>query len=231
MGGRRTNALAAGRSFAVLPAILLLGGCPSFTTMGSARTIGDGRSQTWVATGGARLHEAGGSTTGAREATDVPYFELGARYGVTDRVELGGKILSLGLELNAKVALRRTESTDGLNVSVGTAASVYSFSAMGVTARSAWLHLPVLLGFALGGSELVIAPRLSAVTIFGGGPGLFAGGSLGFAWKVTDGFRFLPELSVSWPIISPAKVTGSSESLDLHGQIAVFNLAFLMGGD
>jgi hypothetical protein len=80
------------RLLALLPALFLLAGCPSFTTMGTARTLPERRGQLFVSPGYMRL------TSFQREAgshgaisVGLPTVEIGGRYGVTDRLELGAK--------------------------------------------------------------------------------------------------------------------------------------------
>jgi hypothetical protein len=216
--------------------VMLLAGCPSFTTMGTARTIEKGKGQFYVALGGISLQDWETDSSGSSNSIGLPSFELGGRYGVADGVEVGGKIFPIGAELNAKVALIRPETPAGLNLSVGPAASVYPFTTGGDTFTMAWLHLPLLVGMNMGGSELVVAPRISDLIITGGGDGIntvFAGGSLGFAWKVTDGFRILPEVSISTPIFYAVKAgsTTASDTLNPQGAIVQANVGILLGGD
>jgi hypothetical protein len=224
------------RLVAFIPVLALVSACPSFTTMGTARTIEKGKGQFYVAAGGISLTSFSTDSSGNPESIGLPSFELGGRYGVKDGVEVGGKIFPIGAELNAKFAVVRPETPGGINVSVGPAVSAYPFTSGDNSFILAWLHLPVLFGFNVGGSELVLAPRVSDLIVASGGDSIntvFAGGSLGFAWKVSDGFRILPEISLATPVAYLVK-SGSSTTADQinpEGAIVQFNVGFLMGGD
>jgi hypothetical protein len=216
--------------------VIVLAGCPSFTTMGTARTIEKGKGQFYVAVGGVSLADFEQDASGESLSVGLPSFELGGRYGVADGVEVGGKIFPIGAELNAKIALVRPETPSGLNLSVGPAASVYPFTTGDETVTLAWLHLPLLVGLNVGGSELVIAPRISDLIVTGGGDSIntvFAGGSLGFAWKVSDGFRILPEISFATPIFYAVEAgsASGSDTINPQGAIVQANIGFLLGGD
>jgi hypothetical protein len=216
--------------------VMVLAGCPSFTTKGTARTIEKGKGQFYVALGGISLQDFKTGSSGTGESLGLPTFELGGRYGVADGVEMGGKIFPIGAELNAKIALVRPETPAGINVSVGPALSAYPFTTGGNTVTLAWIHLPLLVGMNFGGSELVIAPRVSDLFISNGSDSIntvFAGGSLGFAWKVSDGFRILPEVSFSTPVWYAVKVGGTttSDQINPQGGIVQAGIGFLLGGD
>lgn len=223
-----------------LPSVLALGlltGCPSFTTMGTARTMPKGKGQLYFATGAITMADfQRDATTGADSSFTLPSFEVGGRYAVTDGVEVGGKVWPLGAELNGKFALARSPTPDaGLNLAIAPAASVYAFSAGSSQAATyAWLHAPLLLGLSVpGGSELTIGPRASAMLVRAGGDSLtviWLGGSLGYAWKVGDGFRILPEVTFSYPAHASTP-TSSVTDLDPRGAIVQVNVGFLLGGD
>lgn len=224
------------RLLVLAPALALFAGCPSFTTMGTARTIEKGKGQFYVAVGGISLQSFETNTAGETKSIGLPSFELGGRYGVADGVEVGGKVFPVGAELNAKFALIRPETPAGLNLSVAPAASIYPFTNGDNTVMLAWLHLPVLFGVNFGGSELVITPRLSDLILSDGSNSIntvFAGGSVGMAFKVSDGFRILPEISIAAPVwyAVTAGGTSSSDRIDPRGAIVQGNIGFLMGGD
>lgn len=224
------------RLIVLIPALAIFAGCPSFTTMGTARTLEKGKGQFYVALGGTSLQSFETNSAGNTESIGLPSFELGGRYGVADGVEMGGKIFPVGAELNAKIALVRPETPAGLNVSIGPAVSAYPFTSGDNSVLLAWLHLPVLCGFNFGGSELVIAPRISDLILSDGANSIntvFLGGSLGFAFKVSDGFRILPEVSFASPVWYAVTASGgtSSDRIDPRGAIVQANLGFVLGGD
>ena len=224
------------RLLSLLPALALLAGCPSFSTLGTARTLPRGKGQLFVAPGGMVLQEfQRDPVTGRPESFGMPTVEFGGRYGVTDGVEVGGKLWFVGSELSGKFALARSESADaGLDVALAPAVSIYPFRSGDLNATYAWLHLPLLLGLNTGGgSQLVIGPRASGMFIRGSGDGvtaLWLGGSLGYAWKVGDGFRILPELSLAYPASVRLGQT-SATSLEPKGALIQGSVGFLFGGD
>lgn len=222
------------RRLALLPTLLLLAGCPSFSTMGTARTLPKGKGQFFVAPGGMVLKDFQRDSTGQYESFGLPTVEFGGRYGVADGVEVGGKVWMMGAELDTKLALLRAPTADaGLDVALAPAISLYPFTSGDQNATYGWLHLPLLVGVNLGGSQLVLGPRVSGMLVTGSGDdisALWLGGSIGYAWKVGDGFRILPELSVAYP----AHVTvGASTDTDLvpEGAIIQGSIGLLFGGD
>jgi hypothetical protein len=227
------------RLLAVVPvlALGLLPGCPSFTTMGTARTMPKGKGQLYVATGATSLASfQRDPSTGRRDSFTIPSLEVGGRFALSDAVEVGGKVWPLGAELNSKFGLVRSATQDaGVNLAVAPAASVYTFSAGSSQAATyVWLHAPLLIGISVpGGSELTFGPRVSDMLMSSGGDRLnvvFLGGSLGYAWKVGDGFRILPELAFGYPVA--ASVGGASVTdFEPKGALIQANLGFLLGGD
>jgi len=149
-------------------------------------------------------------------------------------VEVGGKVWLIGAEIDTKFALLRSASADaGVDVSLAPAVSFYPFRSGDTNATYAWLHLPLLLGVNTGGSQLVLGPRLSDLIIHGAGEDLnvvLVGGSLGYAWKLGDGFRLLPEVSVAWPVHVQDNTT-SVTSLEPKGAMIQAGLGFVFGGD
>jgi len=215
-------------------ALVLLTGCPSFSTMGTARTLPKGKSQFFIAPGGMVLKDFQTDNAGLSESFGLPTVEFGGRYGVTDHVEVGGKVWLLGAEIDTKFALLRSEIPEsGLDLSLAPAISLYPFTSGDTNATYAWLHLPLLVGINLGGSQLVIGPRVSDMIITGGGDSINAvwlGGSLGLALKLGDGFRLLPEVSMAYPV-AVSVGSSSTTSLEPKGAIIQGSLGFVFGGD
>ncbi len=208
--------------------------CPSVSTMGSARTLQAGALQGFVGPG---LYAA---TSSSSPTVTLPQIEGGIRYGVTDRVELGAKFWLLGFNVEGKFALFRPESPDeGVNLSIAPGLGYLTLgdSTAGTASTSGVLNLyvPVLLGIRLRGHELIFAPKLIDTLVFGtstGGAGtgniLSFGASLGFAVKLADGFRIVPEIAVLYPAILSDTSTGTST----FGRSLVFQggIGFLFGG-
>lgn len=181
---------------------LALFGCPSFSTMGTARTIGRGKTQLLVAA------EGMGSATHSGVGV-LPQLELAGRYGFTDDVELGLKAWYLGAALDAKVQLIRSANPEsGLDVAFDPTIGWGAPNKLTVA-------VPLLLGFNFrGGHQLVLGPRLVDQLWFDPAQpaaravnALLAGMSVGFAWKISERVRLMPELSVLYPIAAAPGVS------------------------
>jgi hypothetical protein len=152
-----------GRSFIASRIALVLGsgiislaltGCPSLSTMQTPRTVPQGQVRFGLgfeAVGiktAARTDSSTGTTTPSESVT-FPQFELTLRYGVTDNLDIGGKLYLIGAEAGFKYQFLRGP----LDVAIAPAASYISIgSSSGDTSSSVsatYLHLPVLFGFNL----------------------------------------------------------------------------------
>jgi hypothetical protein len=182
---------------------VLLAGCPSVSTLGLARTLDKGKSQFFVAP------EAVGfamTSAGATTRFIAPQIEVGARYGVNDRVELGAKAWLVGAAVDGKFALMKSaDMGSGMDVSVDVGAAFLNLTANGTSTTTSQslltLNVPLLVGFNLGGHQLVLGPKVVDMVTFGTA---FLGSSVGFAFKVSETFRLLPELSAVYPVLASA---------------------------
>jgi hypothetical protein len=229
---------------AAAAAAVLLAGCPSFSTMGTARTIPKGSNQFHVGMGGQQLRDWSITDTGTLETITIPAFEVGVSHGVSDSVEVGGKVWFLGAEFNSKFQLHRSEApTSGVDLALGPALSFYPLSGENNAGQSTsgglvFVHLPLLLGVNVGGgSQLVITPRLSSTFAWSSASGggstsanvLWAGGSLGLALKLGDSFRLLPEISIAYPVTTTRNLRATSD-LAFEGAIVTGQLGLVFGG-
>jgi len=214
------------KRLAILGAFVLAG-CPSLTTMGTARTIERDTTQTWVAAEAVGVSfEADGDTVSGT----FPQFEFGFRRGITDGFELGGRLFLLGAELDGKVQLVRSESQDsGIDIAIAPGVGWFGVNVADTRFNvvSGYLTIPVGINLP-GGSQLVLGPKgiyqrwmLNA----GSSDILFVGGSVGFAWKLGTMY-ILPEIAVVQPIIKPA----SNESLKLNATFFQGGIGLLFGG-
>jgi hypothetical protein len=208
-----------------------LAGCPSISTMGTARTIPEGTYQYYAGLGYGVLQDFAVNDEGKPESVRVPSLELGARYGVSDRLEVGGKIFPVGAEVGAKYQVMRSASLErGFDLAVAPALSVYPWS-KGVVG---WAHLAIPIGFNVGGgSQLVLAPRVSELLItskVGTGNVTWAGASMGFAFKVgkSGSLRVMPEVSAIIPV-SAKLPTDVEAKFALDGPVFQGGIGFLFG--
>jgi hypothetical protein len=114
-------------------------GCPSFSTLQTPRTVPEGELRFGALAGGAGAlsDEAG---PGPRSAQ----FELSARYGLTERVDVGVKLYALGIEASLKWWMVRGP----LDLAIAPAVSYASFDdRMGTQFNAFYAHLPLLLGW------------------------------------------------------------------------------------
>jgi len=237
------------RLLAVCAGATLLTGCPSVSTFGLARTLNQGAVQGWVAPGGGASFVSTTSGTSTATATAAyPVLEGGVRYGITDRVELGGRLGFSGVSVDGKFGLVRSPNMEhGVNLSldpgvgfIGYGASAGSGSSSSSTFIGVLnLTLPVLFGIDFGGHELVLGPRLIDQVFFGNvasssggtsasgsgtGDVLYVGGSIGFAIRASAAVRIIPEVSVGVPVWASFDQSSTSSGfggLAFQGGVAI----------
>lgn len=199
-------------------------GCASVTSLQTARPIGAGKTQfalepgTWgVATGGSESSPA-----------TMPRLDLSVRHGVSDSVEIGGRLGGGGIELMSKFAL----SPPGSTVAVAVAPSVGGIIGLVPGSGLAFLtiQVPLLLGVPFGeGSEFVFGPRLHNVFLGAAGSVginiLSLGGSAGVSLKVAETFRLFPEIAVVYPVMGAASALGSSSTSTDFDNGVIFQVA------
>lgn len=200
-------------------AVIGLTGCPSYSTTGLARPLRKGSMQTVV------VPEAQGVASGLTLAW--PQTEFGLRYGVTDSFELGFKAWLFGLALEGKFGLLESPTMDS-----GVDLSLYpSLSYMGIGgAGLLTISVPLLIGINVGGNQLVLAPKLvDHLGIAGGVANLVnVGVSVGYAIKLGDELRIMPELTAMYPLAYQA---GSSVGVGgFPGAIVQLGVGFMFGG-
>jgi hypothetical protein len=171
---------------------VLLTGCPSLLTMGPARTVPRGSTQEWIALGAYRTVLVSRSTSGDERSTEwMPLVDAGARYGLTDRIDLGVRAGLGGLSVGPRFQLLRSPSTDTgvdllLEPSVGVTGALPTERGGIVTGVYGALALP--LGLNLGrGSQLVLTPRLALVADDVLGHYAMPGGSAALVFRVGGG--------------------------------------------
>ena len=145
---------------------LTLAGCPSLSTLQTPRTVPQGEVRFGLgfeAVGiktAAHTDSATGTTTPSQSVT-FPQFEFTARYGLTDNIDIGGKLYLIGAELGLKYQFLRGP----LDVAIAPAASYISFGSSNDSSSSSisatYLHLPLLFGLNLNENfALSFGPKL-----------------------------------------------------------------------
>lgn len=213
-------------------------GCVSVSQVQTADTLGSGNFQFGIepGVGGAAVisDETGGGSI------YYPHVDLSARYGVSDSVDLGVRFGSSLVELQSKFLL--TDSRDP-SKAISLAPSVSGvFLGTGDDSSISYVNvaLPLLVGFKTsGGSEFVIGPRITGTRLSGSALEegaavniLSVGGSVGYALRVTEGFRLMPEVGVSVPVLGEVNTTDSDSEVasGFGGGFVQFKLGFLFGG-
>jgi len=224
------------RMAAALSLGLLGSGCASISQVQTADTLGEGKFQFALEPGLARA-SATDSETSEGTTVNVPQFDLALRYGVTDRLDLGARLGTSLVELQGKYLFTNPENP---TLAVSLAPSVSGiFGGIGsVDVGYVRLALPLLVGFKTsGGSEFVLGPRLDGTRFLAGADGssaslnlLSGGASVGYALRVSEGFRLMPEIAYSRPLAGAVTAGDESAGGTVNaGGTWQFRLGFLFG--
>lgn len=194
---------------------LALGGCYSFSTLGRARTVDEGRFEVWGAP--AALVVATDSGASIR-----PVGELGLRYGATRDLELDLRVTTLGVTAGPRIQLVRSpDPHEGVDVLM---APALAYTAQDKLA----LELPLLVGIDLGEHQLVIAPRL-VYQMRLGAPGtaqptsfLYAGASVGFVAQLDAHVALMPEVALLGQLYAdPGFASNVADALGIQASIGL----------
>lgn len=203
---------------AAASSLFLLYGCPSTSTLKSARTLDKGKLRFAVAPEYS-VFSLGG------EPLQNPQIELAARYGLTDNIEIGAKLWLPGLQADVKYALLRSEDMNsGWDLSINPGFGYIGGISGTATGEGSDLHvltfyLPFLAGYNIGGgNQIVLGPKLINQTWLTSDDSsetinlLYAGSSFGFVWKYSDGVRLIPEVSFGIPVLRTLTGVGTDAS-------------------
>lgn len=225
----------------VTAAAIAASGCATIGTMQTANTLGKGKFQ-------ASLEPTYWGLVAGSQTGNIffPNLTLSARYGLSDKVDFGGRIGSNGFEIDTKFMLTDPKKT-GFVVSIAPLAGGGAVGGTTGMAGSVYLQVPVLFGFGIGGgSQLVLTPKLLDWYLFGSGSVtgssglgqgniLGLGASAGVSLKLANGFRIMPEVAFAYPIVEGASLSSGGTSAgasQVGGSFVLmqFALAFLFGG-
>lgn len=193
--------------------------------MGAARTLDKGQAQFMMA---AEVLNAPTGTliSGVVDRFTYPQAELGLRYGIFDRLEIGAKAWLIGGGLDLKIALLRSPTMEeGIDVSIDPGIGVLSLSGL---SSSSTLTFPVLVGFNVGGgNQLVVGPK-SVTTVNVGADGRAiteaVGLTAGFACKLAPNIWVFPEMTFTYPVYQTLADPG------LRGLFFQGGVGLLVGG-
>jgi hypothetical protein len=189
--------------------------------MGLARTLDKGRVQFAAAPGG-MLNV--GNYSGKEKDTLQGQVDLAIRYGLTDHTEFGFKLWLGGGIIDSKLSLLRTDGNSGVDVAIDPGLGLRLGNQVPFEGI---IQLPVLIGFNFGGNQLVLAPKLVDEIALGGpevGHTLLVGSSVGYAFKLGNSVRLMPEVTVMYPAFVNTSFSGASSVIVQGG------LGLLIGG-
>lgn len=212
---------------------LALSGCATIGTLQTAETNGAGQFQGAIEP--AFLGFAGDAGGGG-----FGYFNVSGRYGVNDRVDIGGRFGTSGIELTTKFMLTDPSNDGGTIVSIAPSGGGFFLALGGSGAGVFNFQVPVIFGIPVGEHQFVVAPKLHTIVAGSGGGGESAtvflgslGSSIGFSAKVAPTVRLMPEFSFVVPVIGGAD-TSDQESQIVSGfsNAAIYQVSFgiLFGG-
>ena len=189
-------------------ALLVVTGCPSLSTMQTPATVPKGALRVGMGL------ESLGFTQKDSEGISTNTFgqyELNARYGVTDNVDLGVKLYGIGIEVGGKYQFVKGDFEAAIAPAVSYVSLDLSIDGPKTTTGITYLHLPLLFGYKLVDSlELAFGPKAvymivvdstigssnqSSVT----STGFAAGGFASIQLRIGKAFWIAPEINVYKP--------------------------------
>lgn len=206
-------------------AVVALAGCGAQTGFGTARVLAPGASE------GAVFLEGSLVTARLDRTTDVPLplIQGGIAYrrGLTEGFELGARawglrirgFASFGASLDGKTQLAESGR---VHVALVTSLGYHQVRLGGTPSHVFSGTLPLLIGVDLGRDQLFFGPRLSygIAASYGANAvsAAYYGLSLGYAWRWTRTFTFVPE--VVW-MYSPVRFNGEIDDPNRRGSNAL----------
>jgi hypothetical protein len=189
--------------YALIAALCLaVTGCMSFNSMQTARTMGKGKFEVELEPSVVADTRGGVGAQG----------NVSARGGVSDGIDIGGRLGMAGVQIEPKFSLT-SPSSHFFHLSLAPSLTYNFFtnggphsqltpapSEVAPVGEPFNLQLPLLIGFETGGgSEIVLSPRV-AMPFAANGVALFAGGSIGYRIQIGKVFRLHPEVGVLFPV-------------------------------
>jgi hypothetical protein len=189
-----------GHAALVVVASLAGGGCTAMSTIKTATTVPAGQNQVIGA-----IEANGGAPLELPVKPLLPELVVGLRRGLTDRLEVGGKLTTLplgrrattlGVEGEVKVQLRNVPWSR-YKLALGPAAGFRWISSSGAAMQVTYLTLPFLTGIDVGRHQIVVAPEVGVQLWTSAGANEvwapMVGLSIGFVWRIGQRFALVPE--------------------------------------
>jgi hypothetical protein len=194
--------------------LALAGGCASWSSFSTARTVAPGtvRWSPAVTVSGA-AHDQPHALSPVQ-----PQLELGVHVGVSEGFELGvrawtlpsKRLWTIGGRLDTKIALLRSpDPNGGLDLALAPRLAYQRVGTGGAVAEAGALSLPLLIGINTGErTQIVFGPQVGGQVWLSDGADdvwlLTLGGSLGVAFWISDCFALFPEASIHWSTVDAA---------------------------
>lgn len=221
------------RNVMMIGSLALMAAACAPATVQTARTNGQGNFQFGIEPGVVGAVTGGGSAFG-------PAVNFAGRYGVSDRVDVGGRLGTGVYEVQVKAMVSDPAAADDMAISVAPSTTLFAGSVGGVGGLYLREHVPVLFGLPTGGgSEFTFGPSATLNMVGGGGGGgsasatvLSLGGQVGYAARLGDNFRLVPQFDLSVPVAALAGATGAGTDGGVGVGVGVvgFQLGLLFGG-
>ncbi|MFK7929046.1 MAG: hypothetical protein AB8H79_12710 [Myxococcota bacterium] len=215
-----------------LPLILGLTGCLTTGVLQTAETAGKDNLQFAFEPGVVGIADGNGN------AGVLPSFNVAARYGVSERTDIGGRFGTSLIELHVKTMFTEP-NPDELQVAFAPHLGGFFASGGGGGAGLFWLKLPVLFDIPVGEHDLILGPGARVIGVLGGGGGggsagggiLLLGSSIGFGARIGERARLIPEFGIEYPIVGAAAAGGDGITGGLGGgAVFSFQLGVVLGG-
>ena len=181
---------------ALLASTILLGpGCATTAILQSPTPLGAGQLELAAEPGVFGVGVPG-------DGSMIPHLGLSARYGLSDRLDVGARLHGGGLQATGRFAL--TEPGAPIAAALTPALGLGALPDDDLVSLTA--QLPVLVGLPVGAHQLILGAQAHAWAFkdspTGFGYALSPGGSVGFAARVSDRLTLLPEASMVWGLAS-----------------------------
>ncbi len=207
-------------------------GCMAIGAVQTAQTLGEGNYEVAIEPG------AYGVAAGGENYTTFS-MNVGFRFGVTDRFDIGGRVGTTLGEVQTKFLLSDPDN-DSFALSIAPAIGGFGFGTGVGSVGVLNIPVPVLIGFKFGDHELTLGPRIQNLILFGSASAgstdasagvyvLMAGGSVGFAAQLGSRFRLLPEIAVAAPIFGSASGSAGGASSSSSGLVTEVGGLLYMG--
>ncbi|MBM4364817.1 MAG: hypothetical protein FJ102_01270 [Deltaproteobacteria bacterium] len=156
--------------------------------------------------------------------------------GLSDRVDVGGRVGSSGIELTGKFGL--TDRDAQMPISIAPAVGGMAIGAGGTSVSVLAVHVPVLFGLRMGENQVVLGPKFHVWSFGAGAAGSSSsaaiwslGASVGYSARVGGSVRLIPELALVRPLFVVGSADGASESVgvDSSGILLQVGLGIVIG--